>query len=71
MKVGDTAYIVESNRYVREVEIRRCYFFVRKVKKSETRTPWNSRRWFLANMCTLVLVLQSVELMRIRDRSMH
>ena len=24
MKVGDTAYIVESNRYVREVEIRRC-----------------------------------------------
>ena len=23
MKVGDTAYIVESNRYVREVEIRR------------------------------------------------
>jgi len=24
MKVGDTAYIVESNRFVREVEIRRC-----------------------------------------------
>ena len=24
MKVGDTAYIVESNRHVREVEIRRC-----------------------------------------------
>ena len=24
MKVGDTAYIVESNRYVRKVEIRRC-----------------------------------------------
>ena len=24
MKVRDTAYIVESNRYVREVEIRRC-----------------------------------------------
>lgn len=24
IKVGDTAYIVESNRYVREVEIRRC-----------------------------------------------
>ncbi len=24
MKVGNTAYIVESNRYVREVEIRRC-----------------------------------------------
>ena len=24
MKVGDTAYIVESNRYVREVEIHRC-----------------------------------------------
>ena len=24
MKVGDTAYIVESNRYVREVEICRC-----------------------------------------------
>lgn len=24
MKVGDTAYIVESNRYVREVEIRKC-----------------------------------------------
>ena len=24
MKVGDTAYIVESNRYEREVEIRRC-----------------------------------------------
>ena len=24
MEVGDTAYIVESNRYVREVEIRRC-----------------------------------------------
>lgn len=24
------------------------YFFVRKVKKSETRTPWNSRRRFLA-----------------------
>ena len=24
MKVGDAAYIVESNRYVREVEIRRC-----------------------------------------------
>ena len=24
MKVGDTAYIVESNRYVREVEIRWC-----------------------------------------------
>ena len=24
MKVGDTAYIVESNRYVREAEIRRC-----------------------------------------------
>ena len=70
MKVGDTAYIVESNRYVREVEIRRfsggmflvrftdtggeicgwqrVYFFVRKVKKSGTRTPWNSRRWFLA-----------------------
>ena len=23
MRVGDTAYIVESNRYVREVEIRR------------------------------------------------
>ena len=23
-------------------------FFVRKVKKSGTRTPWNSRRWFLA-----------------------
>ena len=23
------------------------YFFVRKVKKSETRIPWNSRRWFL------------------------
>ena len=29
------------------------FIFVRKVKKSETRTPWNSRRWFLANMCTL------------------
>jgi hypothetical protein len=26
----------------------RVYFFVRKVKKSGTRTPWNSRRWFLA-----------------------
>ena len=25
----------------------RVYFFVRKVKKSGTRTPWNSRRWFL------------------------
>ena len=24
MKVGDTAYIVESNRYVRKVAIRRC-----------------------------------------------
>ncbi len=24
MKVGDTAYIVESNRYVREVEICKC-----------------------------------------------
>lgn len=24
MKVGDIAYIVESNRHVREVEIRRC-----------------------------------------------
>ena len=24
MKVGDTAYIVESNRYVREAEISRC-----------------------------------------------
>lgn len=24
MKVGDIAYIVESNRFVREVEIRRC-----------------------------------------------
>ena len=24
MKVGDVAYIVESNRHVREVEIRRC-----------------------------------------------
>ena len=23
-------------------------FFGLKVKKSETRTPWNSRRWFLA-----------------------
>ena len=22
-------------------------FFVRKLKKSGTRTPWNSRRWFL------------------------
>lgn len=29
------------------------FIFVWKVKKSETRTPWNSRRWFLANMCTL------------------
>ena len=26
----------------------RFYFFVRKVKKSGIRTPWNSRRWFLA-----------------------
>lgn len=24
MKIGDIAYIVESNRFVREVEIRRC-----------------------------------------------
>lgn len=25
----------------------RFYFFVWKLKKSGTRTPWNSRRWFL------------------------
>ena len=28
----------------------RFYFFVWKLKKSGTRTPWNSRRWFLARM---------------------
>ena len=26
----------------------RFYFSVWKLKKSGTRTPWNSRRWFLA-----------------------
>lgn len=31
----------------KSVDGSRFIFFVRKVKKSGTRTPWNSRRWFL------------------------
>ena len=31
----------------KSVDGSRFIFFVRKVKKSGTRTPWNSRKWFL------------------------
>ena len=48
MKVGETCCCLQRNLWMAAG----LFFFARKVKKSGTRTPWNSRGWFLANICT-------------------
>lgn len=63
MKAGDTAYLVESNRFVREVEILRCNgeLYVVRFKDTGGGLQVKAHRLFLTSWKTVKSISQAPE----------